>query len=127
MPIKRENKHLYPLDWAQISKRLRSERANNRCECAGQCQTHHGVCGAVNGQQHPVTGSVVVLTVMHLNHDPSDCRDENLLVGCQKCHLAYDKEHHAETRRRSLIAQQVRAGQMALFANSELVWLERGA
>lgn len=32
----------------------------------------------------------VVLTVMHLNHDPADCRDENLLHGCQGCHNRYD-------------------------------------
>jgi len=32
----------------------------------------------------------IVLTVMHLNHDPADCRDENLLHGCQGCHNRYD-------------------------------------
>jgi hypothetical protein len=32
----------------------------------------------------------VVLTVMHLNHQPEDCRDENLLHACQSCHNRYD-------------------------------------
>jgi hypothetical protein len=31
-----------------------------------------------------------VLTVAHLNHDPQDCRDENLKAFCQRCHLRYD-------------------------------------
>lgn len=47
-------------------------------------------CAAVNGKPHPVTGSKVVLTIMHLNHQPEDVRDENLLAGCQRCHNRYD-------------------------------------
>ncbi len=127
LPIRRENRHLYPPEWPEISRRIRNDRAQNQCECTGQCRTHHGWCGAVNGQAHPLTGSTVVLTVMHLNHDPTDCRDINLMAGCARCHLAYDREHHEETRRRGLIRQQVQAGQQALFAHSELVWLDRGA
>lgn len=37
MPIK--DKSLYPANWEDISKRIRSERANNKCE----------VCGVENG------------------------------------------------------------------------------
>ncbi len=40
----------------------------------------------------------VVLTVAHLNHDPSDMRDDNLAALCQWCHLHHDQQHHAETR-----------------------------
>jgi hypothetical protein len=42
---------------------------------------------------------VVVLTVMHLNHQPEDCADENLLHGCQRCHNAYD----APERRKGIV------------------------
>jgi len=28
----------------------------------------------------------IVLTVAHLNHDPLDCREENLRTLCQACH-----------------------------------------
>ena len=99
MPIRAENRRLYPPDWPQISARIRHERSGGRCECDGRCGTVHAVrCEAVNGQPSPYTGSRVILTVMHLNHDPADCRDENLLAGCQRCHLAYDGPHHAETR-----------------------------
>jgi hypothetical protein len=80
MPIKPENRALYPTNWPAISKRIRFERAANRCEW----------CQAENGQPHPVTGSKVVLTVAHLDHDPRHCADDNLAALCQRCHLAYD-------------------------------------
>ena len=40
-----------------------------------------------------------MLTVAHLDHQPENCDDANLKAMCQRCHLAYDREHHAETRR----------------------------
>lgn len=47
--------------------------------------------------------TIIVLTVAHLNHDPTDCRPENLAAMCQRHHLAYDAALHAanayETRR----------------------------
>lgn len=32
----------------------------------------------------------IVLTVMHLDHTPENCADENLLHACQGCHNRYD-------------------------------------
>lgn len=124
MPIRPEMKKLYPPDWPAISKRIRTVRAENRCECTGQCGTHHGYCGAENGQPHPVTGSTVVLTVMHLDHHPPNVADDNLLAGCQRCHLAYDKEHHANTRRRTQEKINRQAGQLPMFAAMDLQELE---
>jgi len=46
----------------------------------------------------------IVLTVMHLNHQPEDCRDENLLHACQGCHNRYDAPMRAagiKARRRA--------------------------
>jgi hypothetical protein len=40
----------------------------------------------------------VILTVAHLNHDPRDNGDTNLVALCQWCHLNYDRLHHRETR-----------------------------
>lgn len=40
---------------------------------------------------------VIVLTVAHLNHEPEDCRPENLSAMCQRHHLAYDLQHHQQT------------------------------
>jgi len=41
----------------------------------------------------------VVLTVAHLDHQPENCDPANLMAMCQACHLAYDRDHHADTRR----------------------------
>lgn len=35
---------------------------------------------------------VVVLTVAHLNHQPEDCRPENLRAFCQACHSRHDRQ-----------------------------------
>lgn len=94
MPIRPENRALYPPDWKAISLRIRKERAKDRCEWEG--------CQARNGEPHPVTGSKVVLTVMHLDHDPSNCREENLRAACQRCHNRYDAPYRAANRRRRL-------------------------
>jgi hypothetical protein len=40
----------------------------------------------------------IVLTVMHLDHQPENCADENLLHACQGCHNRYD----APMRRRGI-------------------------
>lgn len=40
---------------------------------------------------------VIVLTTMHLDHDPTNCDPSNLLVACQRHHLRYDQQHHAES------------------------------
>jgi len=85
MPIREENKARYPKDWPQISKRIR-EKAGNRCEGSPAFPD----CRAENGQPHPVTGSRVVLTVAHLDHQPENCDDDNLRAWCQKCHNTYD-------------------------------------
>lgn len=85
MPIKSENKTLYPSYWKKLSKHIRFVRASNHCE----------VCGVENYTTHPVTGSKVVLTVAHLDHNPTNNRFSNLKAMCQKCHLTYDTKFHA--------------------------------
>ena len=113
MPIRPENRSRYPPEWPAISKRIREERAERQCECRGECGTDHaaegvrvvgfyrdiGRCSARNREPHPVTGSLVVLTVAHLDHTPEHCDDENLRAFCQRCHLAYDAPRHAVNRK----------------------------
>ena len=77
------NRALYPGNWEAISREVR-ESSGQRCQ----------FCQAVNGQPNPVTGSRVVLTVAHLNHNPRDSRRVNLRALCQRCHLAYDAPLH---------------------------------
>lgn len=107
MPIRPENRGRYPKDWKAISARIRFERADGRCECTGHCGTDHsGRCEARHGERHPVTGAYVVLTTMHLDHEPENCADENLLAGCQRCHNRYDgAKRRAGTRERAFAGQ----------------------
>ncbi len=64
------NRHLYPPDWAEIAKAAK-DAAGWRCVV---CDAPHGTPGRV-------------LTVHHLDHEPSNCAPENLLACCQSCHL----------------------------------------
>lgn len=97
MPIRAENKHRYPPEWPLISLWVRV--------CAGW---HCEWCDAVQGRPHPVSGSIVVLTVAHV-HDPApeNCTPTNLAALCQKCHLGHDRKHHVavgkENRRRAML------------------------
>jgi hypothetical protein len=108
----------YPRNWAEISKAIRFGRAHGRCECTGECGTgHQGRCEARHGQPHPVTGSRVVLTAAHRDHEPRNCDPANLRAMCQRCHLAYDRDQHRAT------AAWTRAGrpdqQLELFSVTE--------
>lgn len=51
-----------------------------------------------------------VLTVAHLNHEPADCRRENLKALCSVCHLRYDARQ-IRTKRR---LKQERRGQLTI-------------
>lgn len=102
MPFDRS---LYPDNWSEISQSIRKDRAGDRCEGSPA----YPDCRAENGKAHPVTGSRVVLTVAHLDHNPSNCDPENLRAWCQRCHLTYDKKVHAQSRRRNRVK---RSGQM---------------
>lgn len=51
--------------------------------------------GRCRGSEWPGGNMVkIVLTVAHLDHDPTNNADDNLAALCQKCHLAYDAKHH---------------------------------
>lgn len=56
---------------------------------------------------------VIVLTVAHLDHDPSNCDPANLRVMCQRHHLAYDHDLHLAN---SQATRRAKAGTLELFA-----------
>ena len=96
MPIRPENRARYPKNWKAISLSIR-ERARWRCEW----------CPAAQGERHPVTGAVVILTVAHLDHTPENCDPSNLKALCQRCHNRYDAPMRAagiKARRRAQAA-----------------------
>lgn len=101
MPIKPENKSRYPDNWKQIRVEI-LKRAKHCCE----------FCGAENYEPHPITGSKVILTIAHLDHIPENSNPGNLKALCQKCHLSYDKEHHAKNAR---ITRDKKSGTLRLF------------
>ena len=137
MPIKPENQKLYPKDWKAISRRIRFERAGGKCE---QCEAKHDSYGYrdTEGRYHMIAEDEtflgmeaeaialegldgetkvvrIVLTVAHLNHDPTDNREENLKALCQRCHLRYDAKLHqaeaAKTREKKRNERAAKVGQ----------------
>jgi hypothetical protein len=103
MPIKPEYRTLYPANGKSEIRPTILQRAGNRCEGS----PYYPDCHAVNGEAHPVSGSRVVLTVAHLDHNPVNCEPANLRAWCQRCHLTYDAAHHAknaaQTRRQRAV------------------------
>jgi len=93
MPIRPENKDRYPKDWKLRSIFVRFYRAKNHCEW----------CGAENYKPHPITGSIVVLTVAHVYDDrPEASNLLNLAALCQRCHNRHDMKKRQQNRRERL-------------------------
>lgn len=105
MPIRPEMRRRYPSDWPARSRFVRVYRARGRCEW----------CGAQNGEAHPITGSIVVLTVAHVFDDrPEASSLLNLAALCQLCHNRHDALARAARRRHRLAEER---GQLELFAH----------
>jgi hypothetical protein len=123
MPIRREHRFFYPIDWPQLSAVIRFRRARGRCEvCArphGQRVFHLGdgrwwdaeaaswrdgrgriVCLAIGTDD--VLGQVrttrVVLAAAHRDHDTANNTNRNLAAFCQRCHLLHDRPEHQRRR-----------------------------
>ena len=137
MPIKPENRARYPANWPQIRAAILA-RAADRCEqCkvlnhtriarggdddAGTYMTEDAeVFNAETGERlgqihmsdyHVARMTDVVLTIAHLDHTPENCDHANLRALCQRCHLAYDREHHAANAQAT---RRARSGNLELF------------
>jgi hypothetical protein len=104
-PIKPENKARYPKNWKEIRARIQA-RAGNACE---GCEIPNGMFRVPSGAWSSDIDAAadmledgerltrIVCTVAHLDHTPENCSDDNLRFWCQRCHLAYDQEHHQQT------------------------------
>ena len=124
MPIRRQYRWLYPIDWPQISASIRFGRAKGRCEACGrphgQLVVHLGD-GRWWDEQEQLwrngRGRVIVrlappakrgagrlpttrvfLAAAHLDHDPGNNRPRNLKAFCQRCHMLHDREEHRRRR-----------------------------
>jgi hypothetical protein len=145
MPIRRQHRWLYPIDWQQISASIRFGRAKGRCE---QCGRPHGrsvvhlgdgrwwdedgktwrngqgralstIPAYVPSSEHSATLTTkVFLAAAHLDHDPGNNRPRNLKAFCQRCHMLHDRKEHQ--RRRSLTLRMRKAlGDLFLGPYSE--------
>lgn len=94
----------YPENWKEIADRIKSE-ADYQCEmCGKQCRR----------PGEPFDTHRRTATTAHCNHDPMDCRDENLVCACAPCHLRHDAKHHARNASKTRKAKADRY-QMRLF------------
>ena len=84
----------YPDNWLTEIRPAILKRADNRCEGSPA----YPDCRAENHSIHPVTGSLVILSIAHLNHDIKDNRPENLRALCQLCHNTHDAAKRAGNR-----------------------------
>lgn len=117
MPIKPENKKLYPANWNEI-RALVLELADNQCEFCGvenyaigyrdDDGNFHKLPG-LESEIHALDGKKplrIVLTVAHLDHNPANNDRSNLRALCQKCHLSYDAKHHAVNARKTRLKKK---------------------
>lgn len=128
MPI---DKSKYPADWNEISRRIRFERAGNKCEWCGlpngekvvrdsmgrgYLYDRYVVMSAAKrfvlfGSGIQPTPITVVLTVAHIDHDTTNNAEDNLAALCQRCHLTHDAKHHAKNAAQTRRLKKIRAGQ----------------
>ena len=117
-----KNRHLYPDNWEYISLFVRG-KADWKCQrCGKSCRASGEPIQAFINRVEPDLEPEIrkypiryCLTVSHLNHKPMDCRIENLMAMCAPCHLRYDAQHHANSRKvnqKKLLEAQ---GQLSLF------------
>ena len=129
MPIRRELRGFYPIDWKQLSAVIRFERAKGRCEACGR---PHGRLvqhlgdgkwwdeersawrdgrGRSLPRFKPATDALirhtkVVLATAHLDHDPTNNPPRNLKALCQRCHMLHDRDEHRRQRWLTLRARK---------------------
>lgn len=99
-----------PIDYRDYPPNWKTEIVPRILARAGEVRTNDGhivqeahceKCGAKNHWPHPITESMVVLTIAHLDHDPEnfEVKDERLQALCQRCHLGIDQWRHTMKRR----------------------------
>jgi hypothetical protein len=74
---------------------LARRRARGRCECVGECGRHTASCGNLEGA--PVAGLAparVSLTLIAVNHDRDDLREDNMRLHCQLCRQHHDDQEY---------------------------------
>ena len=77
----------YPPNWVEIARAVK-DAAGWRCEeCRHPHETSTSRVPCDASCTHPKNGKQRMLTTHHLDMDPSNCADHNLVALCQACHL----------------------------------------
>lgn len=129
MPIRREHRGFYPIDWPELSAAIRFGRAKGVCEGCGRPHGRYvfhlqdgrwwdAAAGRWrDGAGRPAEVDIcatlplvkrtrVVLATAHRNHDTSDNRPANLAAWCQRCHILHDRPEHARRRRSTILCRR---------------------
>ena len=122
MPIRRDLRDLYPVNWTDVSRIVRFERAAGRCQT---CRRPHGLVVRClpdgrwydpqmqtwrTGKGRPCRWpdlieavnfrtTRVILATAHVNHNPARNGWRNLKSMCQRCHMIHDRPYHLAQRR----------------------------
>jgi hypothetical protein len=122
MPIRREMRGYYPIEWPQISRRVRFERAGGVCQGCGRPHGQTVRClpdgrwfdparhtwrnARGRSARWPDLEEAArmrqtrgVLAAAHLDHEPRNNRLGNLRSFCQRRHLIHDRPQHLAQRR----------------------------
>lgn len=128
MPVSKERAALYPGGSLQ-SQLWKDIRAWVRLRSGGRCEGSPAFpdCRAENGKPHPVTGSRVVLTVAHINHDPRFNGPDDLRHWCQRCHITHDAPMKAAKRRLNADEQRILKDRTTEQLRAELEAKREGA
>jgi hypothetical protein len=106
----------YPEDWKTVIRPRILKRAGEKRNAKGEItqEARCEWCGASNrawktgDKKRPVYIlhsdwpednahlTRIILTIAHIDHDESNCSDDNLAALCQACHLRPEAKQHAE-------------------------------
>ena len=117
MPIKAENKAMYPADWP-ASRAAILARAENACEFCGRPNHVWTISGEDLWREEKSELEAlarpgerlyrIVLTIAHIDDpNPSNCEPNNLKALCQRCHNRWDapmRARNARATRRARLA-----------------------
>ena len=121
MPIRSELRHLYPPDWAELSRQVRFDRAGGVCQGCGRPHRVALRClpdgrwfdpSAITWRDHrgrpcrwpdlvetvQIRTTRVVLAAAHMDGNPANNRWANLRSLCQRCHVLHDVTRHTRQR-----------------------------
>lgn len=94
----------YPATWPETARRIKEAAGWVCVECGLQCYR----------PGEPCEDRRRVLTVAHVDPDPMNDAENNLLALCSACHLRRDARHHADNARETRRRRRIERGQLAL-------------